>query len=140
MMKVGMEFHIDYAHHLAGHDLCGKPHGHTAKIVVEVMANKDIVYKFRDSKKVDNYKDAMLIDFRDLKKQVNKVIDKLDHNDLNSMFNYPSSEIVANWIWNQLMPVFDHENYNIHSVRFYEGNGKYVEIIADTIDWYAKLD
>ena len=33
--KVGVEFEIDFAHTLKGHPKCGKPHGHTAKIIVE---------------------------------------------------------------------------------------------------------
>ena len=33
--KIGVEFEIDFAHTLKGHPKCGKPHGHTARIIVE---------------------------------------------------------------------------------------------------------
>ena len=33
--KIGVEFEIDFAHTLRGHPKCGKPHGHTARIIVE---------------------------------------------------------------------------------------------------------
>lgn len=139
MMKVGMEFYIDYAHYLEGHELCGRPHGHTAKIIVEVMAKEKTVPKFRQFEKIDNYKDAMLIDFKDLKKGVNTIINQLDHTDLNTMFKFPSSEVVVNWLWTELVPVFDKNDYCLHKIRFYEGNGKYVEVLGDTLDWYSKL-
>ena len=32
--KLGVEFEIDFAHILKDHPKCGKPHGHTAKIIV----------------------------------------------------------------------------------------------------------
>ena len=34
--KLGMDFEIDFAHTLRGHPKCGKPHGHTSRIIVEV--------------------------------------------------------------------------------------------------------
>ena len=131
MMKVGMEFFIDYAHHLEGHELCGRPHGHTAKIIVEVVADKEANYRFRHSKQeIKSYEDAMLIDFRDMKREVNDVLNKLDHKDLNTMFNFPSSEVVANWLWEELEYILDsYKDCSMYSLRFYEGNGKYVEIV-----------
>ena len=33
--KIGVEFEIDFAHTLKGHPKCGKPHGHTSRIIVE---------------------------------------------------------------------------------------------------------
>lgn len=129
-MKVGMEFFIDYAHHLEGHELCGRPHGHTAKIIVEVVADNSAFNKFRGYEEIKSYEDSMLIDFRDMKREVNDVLNKLDHKDLNTMFKYPSSEVVIAWLWGQLEYIFDaHRDCFLHSVRFYEGNGKYVEIV-----------
>ena len=34
--RLGVEFEIDFAHTLRGHPKCGKPHGHTSRIIVEV--------------------------------------------------------------------------------------------------------
>lgn len=126
-----MEFFIDYAHHLEGHELCGRPHGHTAKIIVEVVAEAGIIHRFNHYKQeVKSYKDAMLIDFRDMKREVNDILNQIDHKDLNIMFDFPSSEVVANWLWNELEFIFDtYDDCNLYSIRFYEGNGKYVEIV-----------
>lgn len=121
MMKVGMEFWIDYSHHLKGHDLCGRIHGHTAHIIVEIGTKNNIPTV------KNNYNDAMLIDFKDLKIIIKSVIDKLDHNDLNIIFEYPTAEVICNWIWDNLSQKFNDDIF-LQSVRFYEGNGKYVEI------------
>ena len=34
--KLGVEFEIDFAHTLRGHPKCGKPHGHTSRVIIEV--------------------------------------------------------------------------------------------------------
>ena len=136
-MKVGMEFYIDYAHLLEGHEVCGQPHGHTAKIIVEVIAKEKVIPKFRQYDRIVSFQDAMLIDFKDLKRQVTRVLNQIDHKDLNTMFRFPSSEVITNWLWDQFVDVINTEEYCIHLVRFYEGNGKYVEIIGATLDWYS---
>lgn len=138
MMKIGMEFWIDYAHHLPGHELCGRPHGHTAKVVVEVKASDEFVGYIQDNE-IKSYKDAMAIDFKDLKAEVKKVIDQYDHVNLNDFFKYPSSEVTCNHVYWELEKVFyswDERHgggslVTLYSVRFYEGHGKYVEITAD---------
>ena len=136
MMKIGMEFWIDYAHHLPGHELCGRPHGHTAQIIVEVLASQEFV-KMVQENDIKNYGEAMAIDFKDLKKSVKNVIDKLDHQNLNDFFKYPSSEVTCNHLWDKLNEIFYLEQdqaksyVTLYSVRFYEGHGKYVEITAD---------
>ena len=35
--RLGVSFEIDFAHTLRGHPKCGKPHGHTSRIIVEVQ-------------------------------------------------------------------------------------------------------
>lgn len=128
MMKVGMEFFIDYAHYIPGHELCGKPHGHTAKIEVQLIASTFQYDKIKAFK--DNYNDSIVIDFKEFKEKVKSVIDQLDHEDLNTLFVYPSSECVCHFIFSKLLRIFSQdERCHLYSVRFYEGNGKYVEIV-----------
>ena len=54
-----MTFYIDYAHNLPGHPLCGRNHGHTAKVLIEIEG---------DVKGGPSYKDNMLIDFAEMKR------------------------------------------------------------------------
>ena len=37
--RLGCSFEIDFAHTLRGHPKCGKPHGHTSRIIVEVQGD-----------------------------------------------------------------------------------------------------
>ena len=112
--KLGVEFEIDFAHILRDHPKCGKPHGHTAKIIVEVTG---------DVKKGDTYQDNMVMDFHEMKTTCWNVIQDLDHKDLNGMFDFPTSENIAMWIFDNLK-----EKIPISSVKFFEGSNKYCEI------------
>ena len=55
--KLGVEFEIDFAHTLRGHPKCGKPHGHTSRIIVEVEG---------DVKNGDSYEDNMAVSYTHL--------------------------------------------------------------------------
>ena len=59
LTKIGVEFEIDFAHTLKGHPKCGKPHGHTSRIIVEASG---------ESKKGSTYEDNMIIEFDEMKK------------------------------------------------------------------------
>ena len=112
--KLGVEFEIDFAHILKDHPKCGKPHGHTAKIIVEVTG---------DVKKGNTYQDNMVMDFHEMKTTCWNVIQDLDHKDLNSKFDFPTSENIAMWIFDNLK-----DKIPISSVKFFEGSNKYCEI------------
>ena len=117
--KLGVEFEIDFAHILKDHPKCGKPHGHTAKIIIEVAG---------DVKKGDTYQDNMVMDFHEMKTTCWDVIKDLDHTNLNDMFDFPTSENIAMWIFEKLKGKIP-----IYSVKFFEGNNKYCEIIKDNV-------
>jgi len=112
--KLGVEFEIDFAHTLKGHPKCGRPHGHTSRIIVEVEG---------EIKKGESYQDNMIIDFDEMKKICWETIQKLDHQDLDNMFDFPTSENISAWIFEQLQ-----NKIPISNVKFYEGSGKYCEI------------
>lgn len=112
---LGMEFEIDFSHTLNGHPKCGQPHGHTARILIEIEG---------DVKNGSNYKDNMIMDFDEMNKICWEKIKELDHKDLNSMFDFPTSENISMWIFKNL-----ENKIPISSVKFYEGSRKwcYVE-------------
>ena len=115
LTKLGVEFEIDFAHTLRGHPKCGKPHGHTSRIIVEVAG---------EVKKGDTYKDNMIIDFDEMKKICWDTIQQLDHNNLNTMFDFPTSENISMWIFENL-----EDKIPISGVKFFEGNNKYCEVL-----------
>lgn len=112
--KLGMEFEIDFSHILKGHPKCSQPHGHTSRILIEVVG---------EVKKGSSYQDNMVMDFADMKKTCWEIIQQLDHKDLNSIFEFPTSENIAMWIYEKL-----EEKIPVSSVKFYEGNGKWCTI------------
>ena len=112
--KIGVEFEIDFAHTLKGHPKCGVPHGHTARIIVEAAG---------ELKSGSTYEDNMVIEFDVMKKKCWEIIQQLDHTNLDNMFDFPTSENIAMWIFEHL-----EGKIPIYSVKFFEGSNKYCEI------------
>ena len=91
MFDIFIKTHFAGAHHLRNYPGgCENPHGHNWKVHVTVKATE-----------LDEL--GMGIDFKVLKKFVNETIDKLDHNDLNTLPYFekinPSSENIAIFIF-----------------------------------------
>jgi len=92
--KIKVESNFSSAHNLRGY--CGKCealHGHNWK--VEVSA-----------KKASLDKTGMVLDFKLLKKKLNKILEKLDHRYLNDLAYFkkvnPTSENIAEFIFKNL--------------------------------------
>jgi 6-pyruvoyltetrahydropterin/6-carboxytetrahydropterin synthase len=117
--KVGVEFEIDFAHTLKGHLKCGKPHGHTAKIIVEAAG---------ELKNGSTYEDNMVIEFDEMKRICWETLQRLDHTNLDVMFDFPTSENIAMWIFEELK-----DKIPIYGVKFFEGSNKYCEITKNTV-------
>ncbi|HHQ45088.1 MAG TPA: 6-carboxytetrahydropterin synthase QueD [Candidatus Altiarchaeales archaeon] len=109
-MIVARRFYFDASHHLPEYKgACERVHGHTYRLEVEVSG--------------EQRRDGMVLDFRDLKKVVQEnVLDKLDHENLNKVLENPTAENICDWIWTQL-----EGEVNLHKVRLWEGEGKWVE-------------
>jgi len=66
MMKIAKEFHWEMGHRLPEHfGLCKNIHGHSYKMIVEFEGELD--------------DQGMVIDFYDVEKIINPIIEKLDH-------------------------------------------------------------
>ena len=69
-------------------------------------------------------KGGMVLDFNELKKIVEeKILKLLDHENLNNLFEKPTAEKVAEWIFKEL-----EGEISLHSVKLGEGQGKWVLI------------
>lgn len=96
-MKIYKEFKFDSAHWLpnvpAGHK-CANMHGHTYTIQVHCEGEVD-----------PNL--GWVIDFNDVRKVVDPLIDLLDHKVLNEIegLENPTAEMIALWFWNMVKPV-----------------------------------
>ena len=97
MMEIYKEFSFDSAHYLTqvpdGHK-CKNMHGHTYRLRVFLKGKPDPRL-------------GWIMDFKELKDIVNKVIDQLDHkliNDIEGLEN-PTAENITIWIWKQIKPM-----------------------------------
>ena len=112
MFHIFIKSHFSAGHHLRNYPgNCERPHGHNWKVEVTVKATG-----------LDNL--GMGIDFRTLKEALNKVLDSLDHHDLNEHNAFqsinPSSENIAVYIFNNLHKDLSHDRYGVHSVTVRE--------------------
>ena len=94
MYEIKVEAQFSAAHHLLNYEgECEKQHGHNWKVEVFVRGEN-----------LDN--SNILVDFKVVKKGLKKVIDKLDHSDLNELDEFkgvsPSSEIISKYIYEKL--------------------------------------
>lgn len=118
-MKIGLSMEFDAAHHLPMHGgRCSRIHGHTYRVDVVLQG--------------DPGDDGMIIDFYILKKIVGKVINELDHNDLNSLLQNPTAEMIASHIHRRLredlMTTGLSDKASLLSVRLWEGRDKWVMV------------
>ncbi len=108
MYEVKIETSFSAAHHLLNYKgKCENMHGHNWK--VEVALKGDILDKSN-----------ILVDFKVLKKEVNAIIDYLDHKDINELPEFkgvsPSSETIAKYIYEKVEEKFT----NVSKVSVYE--------------------
>lgn len=114
-MLVTRRFKFDSAHHLPGYPgKCARPHGHGYRLEVTVEG------PVRE--------DGLVFDFYDLKRIVNeRVVDRLDHRDLNEILEVPSAENIALWIWNELSEL------PLSQVRLFESEDSWVTLRASDL-------
>ncbi|PLW82815.1 6-carboxytetrahydropterin synthase QueD [Kineobactrum sediminis] len=93
-MDIYKEFHFEAAHRLPnvppGHK-CARLHGHSFQVRLTVSGEA-------------REPSGWVMDFGDLKRAFQPVLDRLDHyylNDIPGLEN-PTSENIARWIWQQL--------------------------------------
>jgi len=112
VMRLCREFYFDAAHFIPNYKgKCEQLHGHTYKL--EIVIEGDVK------------KDGMVVDFAKMKDIVEAtVLEKLDHQALNELFENPTAEHILNWIAGQLKGKLP-----LSSIRLWEGQGKWVEIL-----------
>jgi len=115
MFDIFIKTHFSAGHHLRDYPgNCERPHGHNWNVKVTVRASE-----------LDHL--GMGIDFRTVKQAVAKVMDELDHCNLNEhpafLDKNPSSENIALYIYYQLKTVLSSERYYLYSVTVGETEG-----------------
>lgn len=115
-MLLSKEFKFDAAHFLPNyHGKCEKLHGHTYKLRITIEGQPN--------------EEGMILDFVEMKKIVQeKVINKLDHENLNEIIKNPSAENIAIWIWRQLK-----NELNLFEIQVWETETSSVTIGRDDV-------
>ncbi|NLX18176.1 MAG: 6-carboxytetrahydropterin synthase QueD [Desulfobulbus sp.] len=111
-MDIFIQTHFSGGHHLRSYPgNCENPHGHNWHVKVTVRASQ-----------LDEL--GMGIDFKQLKKTVNAVVDELDHRDLNELPAFqtqnPSSEHIAMYLFKRLQEPLQSERYRLYSIEVRE--------------------
>jgi 6-pyruvoyltetrahydropterin/6-carboxytetrahydropterin synthase len=113
-MKLGIVTSFDAAHSLIGYaGKCKDLHGHTYTVEVIVEGEPDPETNF-------------IIDYGDLKKIVNGVLDGLDHKYLNEIIDHPTSEMIAMHIRDEISKEL--KTLRLISVKVWEGKDKWVMV------------
>lgn len=112
MFDIFVKSHFSAGHHLRDYPgNCERPHGHNWKVEITVRATE-----------LDEL--GMGIDFRRIKEPLKKVLDTLDHSDLNEHPEFidrnPSSENLAVYIFDHLKSDLTAERYSLYSVTVCE--------------------
>lgn len=123
MFHIFIKSHFSAGHHLRDYPgNCERPHGHNWKVEVTVKADS-----------LDKL--GMGLDFRVVKEAVKKVLDTLDHHDLNAHKDFqtinPSSENIAVYIFDNLQNDLSSDRYGVHSVTVRETDNSGVTYFGD---------
>lgn len=105
---------------------CSNPnwHGHNYELFITVKGSPDPLTGF-------------VIDLKKLSDIIkHKIIDKLDHKNINLDVDFmkgkiPTTELLAQAIWEQLEAAVNNEGGKLHSVKLYETENNFVEYFGN---------
>ncbi len=114
-MKLGLIADFDAAHSLPGYQgKCANLHGHTYKVEVVVEGSKG--------------ENGFVMDFFQLKKILNSVLEDLDHTNLNGLLPNPTAENIAELLGLRLRHKLEGLHVSLVSLKLWEGKNKWVMI------------
>jgi len=112
MYSLEVTTHFSAAHKLRDYQgECEALHGHNWKVVVTASGET-----------LDHL--GMLLDFKDLKRKINAIVQQLDHSYLNDIPPFdtrnPSSENIACYLFQELRKSINDENISVSQVKVWE--------------------
>jgi 6-pyruvoyltetrahydropterin/6-carboxytetrahydropterin synthase len=112
MFKLIVKKEFSSAHILHGHPGdCKRMHGHNWRVEAEVQGN-------------NTNEIGMVIDFKDIKKNLQRIIDKLDHqylNDIEPFINEnPTAENISKYIYKELSKNINTDNIKVSEIKLWE--------------------
>lgn len=115
MFEICSEANFSAAHHLKDYNgPCENVHGHNWLVRAYIRCNTLNAL-------------GLAIDFKKVKKMLREVLEKLDHADLNAVFELqgvnPSSEQIARYVYKALENSLEEPNCSVYRVDVYETPG-----------------
>lgn len=114
-MIIGKTYTFSAAHHLPGHPKCGRVHGHTYHVTVEIEGELNHL--------------GVVIDFSKLNEIIERILKPLDHENLNNILEDTTCEHISSCIMNSLLYTEDIKSlipsFRSISVQVKEGEGGY---------------
>ncbi|MBN4076459.1 6-carboxytetrahydropterin synthase QueD [Gemmatimonas aurantiaca] len=112
MYELFIKTHFSAAHHLRDYTgKCANQHGHNWLVEVYCQCSE-----------LDHV--GMAIDFVDLKREVNELLESLDHKDLNELEYFkkynPTSENLAKYLFDMLSAKLNNDRVKISKITIYE--------------------
>jgi len=120
MYTLVIEDHFDAAHNLRDYDgACARVHGHTWK--VELAVKGDSLNKL-----------GILVDFKELKPRLKKILDRFDHYCINELEPFdkinPTAENLSQHIYNEVLLAGDlPQSVHVEWVRVWESPKAYCQ-------------
>ena len=98
MYELKVESSFSSAHHLLNYNgECENQHGHNWKVELYIKGTK-----LNEAN--------ILVDFKELKRELNNILKTLDHKDINTLAAFegisPSSEIISKYIYDKMKNIF----------------------------------
>ena len=114
MFRLVVKKECSSAHILVGHPgACKRMHGHNW--VVEAKVEGEQINKI-----------GMVIDFKDIKNELENIISRLDHQYLNDlepfMENNPTAENISKYIYKELSKNINTDNIKVSEIKLWETN------------------
>ena len=124
MYEITIEGRFSSAHQLRDYEgKCENLHGHNWIVKVSIRGNN------LDDK-------GMLIDFKVLKKILNKILEELDHKFLNEILPFdklnPTAENIANYIYFKVEESLNSPGLEVSRVKIWESENSYAVFSKDT--------
>lgn len=115
-MLIKKDFTFDAAHFITNyHGKCENLHGHTYSLSVTLEGNPGV--------------DGMIIDFKEFSELVQlHILTLLDHQNLNQQFTNPTTEIVAQWIYDKLYSLFASTSLHLFEIMLSESSASHIII------------
>ena len=118
-MLLKKDFTFDAAHYLPDyHGKCENLHGHTYFLSITVKGKPG--------------PDGMIVDFKAFDHLVREhILCHLDHQDLNVQFPNPSTENIAQWVYDKMEAICQPNHYRLYEVILSESSTSHIIIRKD---------